>query len=52
MLGAYFLKLYYLPMQNVVHPKLDLVTTWFSELYDLVNKTQLPSYFIVYQYSI
>ena len=35
-----------------IHPKLDLVTTRFSELHDLVNKTQLPSYFIVYQYSI
>ena len=35
-----------------IHPKLDLVTTRYSELHDLVNKPQLPSYFILYQYSI
>ena len=38
-----------------IHPKLDLVTTRFSELHDLGdlgNKIQLPSYFILYHYSI
>ena len=35
-----------------LHPKLDLVTTRFSELHNLVNKSQLPSYFIIYHYSI
>ena len=39
-------------LKNIVHPKLDLVTTRYSELHDLVNKNQLPSYFILYQYSI
>ena len=34
------------------YPKLDLVTTRFCELHDLVNKFQLPSYFIIYHYSI
>ena len=35
-----------------IHPKLDLVTTRYSELHDLMNKPQLPSYFMLYQYSI
>ena len=35
-----------------VHAKLDLVTTRFSELHNLVNKSQFPSYFIIYHYSI
>ena len=29
-----------------VHPKLDLVTTRYSELHDLVNKPQLPPYLV------
>ena len=46
------LKIYVPDGLGGIHPKLDLVTTRYSKLHDLVNKTQLPSFFILYQYSI